>query len=578
MKPRSTDRVTSIIVLVSLLVISTIGAFSVIGILASRHLPPASAWQVSVALHYQNEFLFVTEDLRTLQYTIRVVDIPSGRERITDYPVLLPWHGWVTDGNRVWIAGGDIVVELDGPNRTEHRPRRKLKGRICMVFLYEGSLSIIEYDGLYRLLVLADGEWEDRGEITLPGTGRRWAKSEIDEAERLVPLSEEPRPSLSNSSEMVCVIPENQTLHLIHLGSESDVVAYRVGLEFVTRDQEIASALAPENVPLDVTGWKKLDFQVGNFFSSGPSNDGPILATRSSTEEPMRIWGRTPAGSKKTFHVIKEIAGNPWSSVTLASSDNGRIYVVQNRPLLGPRVQEYVNGEWVEFPLKIDTALAQILRWAFRVLAQIAVVLVLGTTLLICVGSRIAQSQQTSYQFAQEAVRLAPLGRRCLARSLDVLFLLIPLILQSLISWPHIHAEQIARFHWESREFEAAFVELFSNLWPAVLAIITLLVVMIWVQSRWGLTPGKWLLKLRTVRTTLRPCGFSRSLLRELLMALDAPLLLTPLPGIMSMLATESRQRLGDLAADTLVIDARGQKSLANEHGIAPQDVTAVGP
>ena len=38
-------------------------------------------------------------------------------------------------------------------------------------------------------------------------------------------------------------------------------------------------------------------------------------------------------------------------------------------------------------------------------------------------------------------------------------------------------------------------------------------------------------------------------------MAIDAPLFLTPLPGVTSMLATECRQRLGDLAADTLVIN-----------------------
>ena len=80
---------------------------------------------------------------------------------------------------------------------------------------------------------------------------------------------------------------------------------------------------------------------------------------------------------------------------------------------------------------------------------------------------------------------------------------------------------------------------------------------MILIQSRWGFTPGKWLLGLRMLRTTLRPCGVARSLLRELLMAVDAPMLLTPLPGITSMLSTDCRQRLGDLAADTLVIQVR---------------------
>ena len=51
-------------------------------------------------------------------------------------------------------------------------------------------------------------------------------------------------------------------------------------------------------------------------------------------------------------------------------------------------------------------------------------------------------------------------------------------------------------------------------------------------------------------------------------MAVDAPLLLTPLPGVISILATENRQRLGDLAADSLVVDIRGDKSRGQQCGV----------
>ena len=43
------------------------------------------------------------------------------------------------------------------------------------------------------------------------------------------------------------------------------------------------------------------------------------------------------------------------------------------------------------------------------------------------------------------------------------------------------------------------------------------------------------------------------------MMIADAPLLLTILPAILAMLSTDHRQRLGDLLADTVVVDAGRQ-------------------
>ena len=567
---RSTDRLSAIVTLGTLLVIATIGAFSLIAIQASRHLPPGAAWRADAALLYQNEFLFVTEDPINAFYVIRAVKIPSGQERITDLPVLLPWRGWVSDDNRLWVAASHRVVEFDGLTRTEYRPQRKLNEQIGRAFLYQGSLAVIDYDGCYRLLVLNNGEWEERGEIALPGKGRSWRKSDIDGEEELVPLTVEPRSSGKSGSEYVSVINVEETLHLFHLGTESGTIGYQRGFEFVTRDHETASALSPENVSPDVTGWKKLDFPIGDFWSACAHIDGPILATRSSSTEPIRIWGPNQVENEKPFRVIKEFIAGPTSSVLLVSSSDGRaVYSIEHQSILGPRVQKYENGEWQDFPMNIDTALAKILRWTFQVLVQIGLVLAIGTALLISAGCRIARSQHESYQFGQDVTRLASLPRRCLARGLDILFLLSPLIVQILISWPQLREEQIARFYWGSGESKQAFADLlFVELRPVEFVMTSLFIVLIWTQSRWGLTPGKWLLGLRTFRTTLRPCGFSRSLLRELLMAVDAPLLLTPLPGVISILATENRQRLGDLAADSLVVDIRGDKSRGQQCGV----------
>ncbi|MBC7968169.1 MAG: hypothetical protein H7Z17_19855, partial [Fuerstia sp.] len=276
MTQRSSDRLPWMMALGALLLLAHLAALSLIGTLAFRRLPATSLSSFHAALPYRDGFLFVTDGPTGRQFSIKSIDIRSGREQITDFPVLLPWKGWVTDGNRQWIISDSAVVEIDSTNRTEHKPQRKLNGHLSMAFLYEGSPAIFVDDGVYRLLVFTDGEWRDRGEVALPGLGRRWAKAGSDEAERLVPLSEAPRSPSTAPSEYVTGISVEQTLHLFHMDQATGVIAYREGIEFVVRDHETASALSPCNIPADATGWKKLEFRPG-LRSQCRSRDGLLL-------------------------------------------------------------------------------------------------------------------------------------------------------------------------------------------------------------------------------------------------------------------------------------------------------------
>jgi uncharacterized RDD family membrane protein YckC len=83
--------------------------------------------------------------------------------------------------------------------------------------------------------------------------------------------------------------------------------------------------------------------------------------------------------------------------------------------------------------------------------------------------------------------------------------------------------------------------------------IVTVSVLLI-SQAAWGITVGKWLCGLRTVRTSLRPCGFAASLAREVVFFVDCCNFSCWTPGILSIAFTDKRQRLGDLATDTIVV------------------------
>ena len=74
------------------------------------------------------------------------------------------------------------------------------------------------------------------------------------------------------------------------------------------------------------------------------------------------------------------------------------------------------------------------------------------------------------------------------------------------------------------------------------------------LESGEGQTVGKKLMKIRVVRADGRPAGMREVAVRTILRVVDNYLV-----GLIAMLATgERRQRIGDLAAGTIVVDAAG--------------------
>lgn len=68
-----------------------------------------------------------------------------------------------------------------------------------------------------------------------------------------------------------------------------------------------------------------------------------------------------------------------------------------------------------------------------------------------------------------------------------------------------------------------------------------------------GQTPGKRWVGLRVVRTSGAPVGFVASSIRNLMRIVDGPLT-SYIAGIVSIVLSKRNQRLGDMAADTLVV------------------------
>jgi len=71
-----------------------------------------------------------------------------------------------------------------------------------------------------------------------------------------------------------------------------------------------------------------------------------------------------------------------------------------------------------------------------------------------------------------------------------------------------------------------------------------------------GQTPGKMLVKIKVVKVTGEPIGFGESLIRNILRIIDE-LPFFYLLGFILIMTNDKKQRLGDMAAGTIVVNAK---------------------
>ena len=95
------------------------------------------------------------------------------------------------------------------------------------------------------------------------------------------------------------------------------------------------------------------------------------------------------------------------------------------------------------------------------------------------------------------------------------------------------------------------------------------------LESGEGQTLGKKLMKLRVVRADGRPAGMSEIAVRTVLRVVDGIGLY--IVGLIVMLATgQRRQRLGDMAAGTIIVDASAPPAMPPAPVAAPVDEAPV--
>ncbi len=180
---------------------------------------------------------------------------------------------------------------------------------------------------------------------------------------------------------------------------------------------------------------------------------------------------------------------------------------------------------------------------------QLAMML-LSFTLALIFTSLMSKYRVRTFQFGAMVIPYASLAKRAIAQVVDALIMGSPLLLGWL---------SLMDSFSDSDMFPGAVFSGFSSgiglMMIGFIWVLTCLFLFSFMEGMWGTSPGKWLVGIRVMGTDLSPCGFGRAIIRNLLKFVDG--FFNFIVGIMIVALSENWQRIGDMAARTVVVDIK---------------------
>lgn len=483
-------------------------------------------------------------------------------------------------GDRLWLSGNGANASsyemVDGVAQPSQFVTPKTWPRESQRFLLNGEPAYIDKKSQnFTVSTLKAGAWVTAGDVVLPSSHRDWTFGKT-------------RVNFSRATFITC-LSQGDRVHVFLYVDGS--VLHREGLDLQPSGQDInslvksvvngrldvrvadgilanlpASALRAANVEAATDGWQlvhdRAEPWVPNHIHTGVQmlvggQPATLIVKGLDTGHPVghvfrfngTKWSEFltqafPFGTNQ-IRAVTCRDGEKSYLVAITSTETAHVYAIEASGI------RKTNGAAPQMSPAVQMLVVYGMVPCFTLV--LGMLLGLGTWFLMW------WSTKPDYGFGIQNIKLASLGRRGLARLID--FALIGLTTAGLgaaltrgLDW--LSLLEAINLHVDHPTVPiAARVAAILALW-LVVYVLSLLI----VQGRTGLTPGKWLCGLRTLRTTLKPCGFARSLARELVLCVDACHFLCWAPGIVTIALTDCRQRLGDLVADTLVVEAGSLK------------------
>lgn len=516
---------------------------------------------------------------------IKRLDLTTGEEQET---------GLVVVDNRIYpirindeiYAVSDNLDRINGSSLEKIASMPKSSTSFnSLPFSYENQLTTITEtdDGGFRLVHLINDHWANGRRILLPGLGRTWYHDSQRNRKSLLPLTSFEPPTTVRTRMIVRVAPHQQAVHVFQFDFQQ-FASYRSGLEFVDETTEEASALAPENALREVSGWEPIDSEnnpASSIVWAVCDRQGPLCCDYAGHPS---VFRRINDGHWQAINglIDQKIAG----AVILADPAEKETYLVQedqrwNTASIYRLVDTTIQPAHLTLNGSVPSYLA---RWKRLILGVFFALLTHHSVLTCGLSGHRYENQSSVYQYGIQQAKLASVWQRFLAFVADllfgsVLFMLFAYFLlpTSIFGDQPITAKNLCEFLFQYERalqlkidrgslfttqtildsFQYIFQELQVRREYILLVIVLVLVlwfVKVGCERLCGFTPGKWLMGIRTLRSTLRPAGVPQLLVRDLLFCLDIPFFVTSIPAVFSMFWSLNGQRLGDRVADTIVI------------------------
>lgn len=475
-----------------------------------------------------------------------VFDLNTGLSRDTGLTLTPCPLGLIMFDDTLWAVSESTVFSIRNNQVVPRKPRRMLN-EPTRPFVYENQLAVIDKNrnDVYSLLTWNEGEWTEVAKVAIPNSvaSSPWLKSELR------------------------VIAGQDSIYLFFFDGQTQMVSYREGIPMVS-DSDPVSALSPENQAI-------VDDVIAAALSPNPPRYAVPRQTAISKLEPG--WKTTPIanswGSTWDLAIVNGelvafsmTTGNSNNVIQQFKLKNGAwMPVLPNTSLpvssftvSGGRSGHFVGSDLVLRSIEVSKGIqtrevdlhdTEQKRVMVVFLTMLVPYLISASLLILATSWLMSRHRKPDYVYGKRSVNHASILRRGIARFIDTTITVFPPAFWFMIA---VINEESFRTQYQIIGLTSSMTILLFSIFGTWLGGI---VVLSWMEGIWGITPGKWLCGIRTLRTTLRPCGMTRSFTRQFLIYLDSLFLMVWLPGVILIALTRNWQRAGDLAADTVVVN-----------------------
>ncbi len=539
---------------------------------------------------------------RPFESRLHRLDLKTGIERETPFVFLNEqlFPSWF--GGELYLNVHSINHRIEGDRLIPISPPPKETLSTTEAFLHDDKLTMVTEVGQnrFRLIHYVDETWVDGREFFLPRSGHAWFRDSGSEKMRLLPENSITGGTLvkrpGGTGFHLCIQParDGKSFH-IHVQDDSGFAAYRNGLRFIENQTSEVTAVSPENESPADSNWEPLPpFEGFDQRTQLRCDDDGALFSNFTTPG-RQVLRRSNDGEWKLLgnSNYSDVGGSLWIINDLAE---GNAYVVLRDVRWNTAAFCRIEGNTIHSPLRKIPGMEREFLAAWK---SLLVGILLAWTLhnlLVMAGVCASEKQSDIYEFGDRRVSIASMRKRCLSGLVDLLVITSLSIgvsmwhsklLSGLTLKNHSETEYAEYLFSETIQFRfcmqsgdvrtylnnlahslpSFLIEvpphpsLISSVSVAFYSFVFLSCIRAFFEGRFGMTPGNWLFGIRTMRSTLRPCGFARALLRDLLCWFDILVFITAIPAAISMFLSHCNQRLGDKLADTIVINATGLNS-----------------